>query len=505
MNKKSYKNLLLGFGLLAAAVSIAVFNSVSNVSSVFLGIMASLLSIFAAVYLVSDVLERSRSYQDDRARIDEKNQEYFAEAERLDVFSTDRMFNDEFDAHASSPAYASESADDFLDDEIAKYVDPGFKALDLAKELLAFAEEKGMRFERTAIESLTASLITSGLVIVDGLSSEDFNAFMLILSEYFASRPHVDRLDGELADCYEVFFSHDAHGDRAKKAAALAIEDAIADGVKINILALDNVNEKTFEQLLKPFTAYLLSPKDKNDIKIYNDRGANVGYNVTKNLKLIIRLEDSAPVDLLPVALLRAASYNHLSFVKCQPAAAHGEYHGCNIHQLYYILEKEGHASDVGEQIYRKIDKLEEYARSRASYGIGNKLWISLERQLSVLLALEKELEEAADIAVATKLLSSVCAVLRGTEAKEDETLKGMIEFIFGEENVSACTRFINTLQVRNMLFAEKIAAEEARKAEEAARGEELVPADAIDVSDKYEQVALTTDENGDAQTKGEE
>ena len=89
---------------------------------------------------------------------------------------------------------------------------------------------------------------------------------------------------------------------------------------------------------------------------------------------------------------------------------------------------------------------MEKFIFTHSGYKIGNKLWLTFEKQIGLLLAAKKELTEAVDIAIATKLLPSMSASIKNLLTKDDETLKAKLEFIFGEENISFCSKFIDSL-----------------------------------------------------------
>lgn len=482
MKKRSLKNIIIGFCLLAIAASLAVFNTAMDISSVFLGVVASILAIFAVVFLVADMLDRSRSYEDDLERINAKNQEQFAEAEQLQMLSTDKMFNDEFDAH-NDEEYADVSADDDSDDDIGDYIDGEFKLADLAAELAAFAENRGIKLDAESADILAVSLASSRMILLDGIGAEEFNSLSLILSEYFASSAYVDTVDETVKDTYSLFFNNDSNGDHMKRASAYALEAAADSKEKVQILAVNGVDAESFEFLSKPFETYITSPKDKNEIRIYNEHGVNVGYNIPKNLRILVRLTDHTPVDTLPVSVMRMISYNRISAVKSLKGEEHPEYHGCNRYQLEHIYKSESSADAISDKIFAKIDDLEKYASSHSGYKIGNKLWLAFEKYVGLLLSTGKEVGQAADVAIANKLLPSMAAALRGRLSSDDETLKGTVDFIFGDEGAAACSKFITVLNEKNERLAE-YEAELAKAAEAEAHENNAEVSENVDEAD---------------------
>ena len=450
MNKKSFKehkNLLTGIGALALALSIIIFNSAMEISSIFLGLVSGILTVVAVAFFISEMIERNHRYENYKTEIAKRNAEHFVDAEKISVLSTDRMFNDEFDTHRENNDINPDKAEDLREEEANKHIDTSFKLKDMAKEIALLCEERGMRLESGVADNLAVALVSSKMIIVDGMTSESFNSLLKILSEYFNTKTYADKIENEIKDSADFFFKFDEHGDFTKRASLLALEDAASADERVYLLGMDDMSAYALEEFTKTFTGYLASSKAKNDVQIYNAQGKNVGYTVHKNLKLIVRLSDSTTVDMVSSSILRMAAYTSVGFVKCQPAEEHAGYHGANRYQLDYIFEKESSAATVSEQVYKKIDKLEGYVASHSSYGIGNKLWLALEKQIGLFLSLECDIKEATDAAVAMKLLPTMAGALKNNLSEEDETLQGTLEFTFGEENVLLSTKFITSLQ----------------------------------------------------------
>ena len=446
MKNKSMKNILVGLASLTLAIGLAVFNTATDLSSVFIGVVAGILAGLSIFFFVTELVERSHNYENELDKVNEKNKEYFADAEQINVFSTDRMFYEEFDAREQS--YSDTGVTDYINDiEMSHYIDADFKLANMAAELAVFCEERGMRLGAGVAENIVVSLAGSKLLILDGIGSEDFNSLMLLISEYFTTKAYIDKVTGPVNESYDLFFSYDNFGEYVKRPTVLAIEAASAVPDLIHFAAVDGLDASSFEKYVKPFINHISSARDHNLVRILNEQGANVGYNVSRNLKLVVRLDDVTPLDTLPTTVLRMASYTHVSLVRCMQSSEWSSYHGCNRYQLEYMHEKESVASNVSENVYKKIDKLESFVSAHSDYRIGNKLWLALEKQIGMLLSTKKETEDALDVAMATRLIPSMAAALRNNLTKEDETLRETIEFIFGDENVSVCKKLIESIE----------------------------------------------------------
>lgn len=468
MKSKSIKNVFFGLGSLLIAISLATFMVVTETMSVFLGILAGLTAIFAIQFFVVAIVERSQHEAAERERIDKLNEVHFSTAEELAAPSAELMFREEFDAQSEEAEAAAEIEESYFDETLRKYVNADFGISELCDELSDYIQAHGLKPENGVVNSIVTSLMTSRLLILEGISSEDFNALMVILSEYFGTRTYVETVEDNVKEAHELLFAYDHHDDHAKKPATLALEESPTAPEKLHLLGLDGIGAECIEHLASPFSKYLLSPREKNEIIIYNENGANVGFTIANNLRLILRPADVVAIEQLPVSLLRGASCVVASFVKCPAAAEYPQYHGCNRHQLDYINAMNNLADTITEDTYKRIDKLEAYAAEHAEFGIGNKLWLAVEKQLGLLLASGKEIYEALDITVSAKILPAICSALKGKLTEDDESIKDKINFIFGEEYTDLCTKLLSFITAAYE-YAENY---EAHKAAEAAARE---------------------------------
>ncbi len=448
--KKTVKNILVGIGSLALAVSLAVFNITTGAASVFLGVLAGILAVVAILFFIIEAVERSRAHAADRKRIAEANKEYFEEAEQIPVLSTDRMFKDEFDAVKEERI---PDADVFASDnefDNSEFIDDKFRIIDAVNEFNKFASDRGYKLGNGVAENLFSSLTVSRLMIFNGLSTEEFNGFIGLLSEYFESIVCVDNASKNESEneSSSVFFNYDHQWDHKNKSILNALQAASGTNKKVQISAIDGITADNVSEWLEPFMKYIRSPKKRNEISVFDSYGKNYGYNIARNLWITLRLEDGHTVDMLPDAVVKSAAVVKISFVKCQEEEDRTMPHGFTSYQADYMVLKESGKYDVSEEIWKKIDRLEKYASDYSDYAIGNKLWRELEKQLGMLLSCNLEMADAVDAAIAGRLLPSITAKLRGKLGKEDKTVLQSLEFIFGEDSIQYSKAYIDSLTV---------------------------------------------------------
>ena len=442
--KKSYKNIIFGISAIVLAIGLSVFNTVMELSSVFLGLVTMALAVGAIVFFVMEAKERNLKYQQERARIDEANKAHFEGAETVTGVNASKLFHDEFDAQDKAVVEEANQVEEYLDEQIAEYLDSRFTISDAVSEFLQFANEKGYKFNRGSVENLLASMASSKL-IVTAMPDDEFNSCILLLSQYFGTETYVDNYGSAGEDKSDTFFAHDANGDKVRKNIMLALAAAAGSPEKIVISATRGVGCDAIHHIITPFARYISAQRDKNSIEIYNKVGANIGYTIAPNLWLVINLASGESVTRLPISIARSAALCSLVFSKGKKADTHSNIHGLNRYQLRYLADK-ARVSEISEDMWKKVDKLEKYAREYSDYNIGNKLWRNFEKHISILIACGLESSDAADAAMATRLLPSIAVAVSSNLTKDDQGILETLEFIFGSENIAVSRETVKTL-----------------------------------------------------------
>ena len=466
--KKGITNIVAGVVSLALAIALAVFNITTHAASMALGIIAGILALGSILFFIVETLERSRMHAEERKRIKKANEEYFEEAEQIPILSTDKMFADAFDAEDDEVEETHHAVIDEDDEfDYSEYLDTKMMLSDAVAEFNRFAAERGYKMGRGVTENLFASFTVSRLLILNGLSAADFNAFVMLISEYFGCVPCLDKVDTTKTGS-NLFFEADAEGYGAKKNIFRALENAAADHSKVSISAVDDITAANANEWLSPIMRYVRSPKRKNTVIMRDSYGEKLSFVIGTNLWMLARLSEYDAVDMLPIETVKCAPVVQISFTKCPVSDDQSVSHGFSAYQVDYMRSQAAGKYEVAEETWKKIDKIEKYANQYGNYTIGNKLWLDLEKQMEMLLACELEMDDAADMAVATKILPSVSVSLRGKLGEEDKTVLQTVEFVFGTDHTEYAKFYMDSLIVKEReTEVEETPAEEA-PAEEA-------------------------------------
>lgn len=105
-------------------------------------------------------------------------------------------------------------------------------------------------------------------------------------------------------------------------------------------------------------------------------------------------------------------------------------------YQFEKLIENARRNFELSENLWKRLDKLEEYIQSLDSnYKINNKLWLRLEKYVSMYLSVGGVEEEALDSVVAHYVINTMIPSVLGSKAK-NEKFTVTLENIFGEGHV---------------------------------------------------------------------
>ena len=472
--KKTFKNIVFGIISLLLAVSIGIFNSAVSISSPFLNIVAIILAVMSVVFFIVHAKDRNAEHERQRQEVEEKNSNHFSGAEEIPVPSLDAMFREEFDADTSEQDSAKEIKADTFVDEYLSHVDKNFTLTKAASDFMTFANERGFKFDKGVVEELFAALCTSRLIVLEHLSSSDFTSIMSVVSEYFESPAFIDTVDGEYESEYDAFFdSSDSEADTKRNVVAAMIA---AKNMKENLhfAALDGARLESLFTYVKPLIRYIKTPDINSYVSIHNENGIETKYYIPANLWFIINPCENEFASYLPQTISKLCTTLKISFTKTKPQEDRTPVAKFKFYQMYHFIDKLSSISVVSEELWKKLDKLESYAKNLCGWQIGNKLWLGLEKHIAALSGMEIEETEAFDSAISSMIMPSLYDALDGKIQKDDRTLSETVEAIFGEETLPKTVAFIKRAAAASAAKkeADALKEKEAKKAQEALAAE---------------------------------
>ena len=435
--KRTVRNIISGVILIVLAVFLRVYCHSNAIDSDFLNVFSLALALVSAGFFIMEIADRMRIASEEKILIQKANQEHFEDAVTTKIFSTEQMFREEFENDAEEEIAHAFDLDD-LSEEYLAYVDDKFDFLTATKEFALFASERGCKLDANTVREIFASISSSRLMIVNGMSEDDFELLMKVLCEYFRSEVHIDKVDESYTDEGSVLFEGDA--EHKKREAMLAIEAARAERPKMHLLGLTNVKFADMANYFAPFVKYAKSPNGHNSVTVGSGRNANT-YYIPKNIWLVLNLASGENVENIPESVSEVSSLCNIVISKCEVAEIATSVHKFYYYQIDFLSDRIAAKCDVNESEWKKLDSFSAFVNGYVPFAIGNKQWIGIERYIAVFEGCGGDADVAFDRALAVRLIPSVISAASKAEKRID--LIDGINTAFGDSEISACRKVI--------------------------------------------------------------
>lgn len=441
--KKSKFNFIAGVSAIVLSVILKLYCVFANVDGLFFDIFALAIALAGVAHFISAYRHRLNENAKQREAVIEASQELFSNAETVSVNYADSLFSKEFDTHEEEISHEAEEKVEGVDSELLVYIDKEQTFESAAAEFESFALERGCQFEKATVRNIFASLASSRLMVVKGMDDNAFRKLVFLLSSYFDSSAFVDRVDSTYESESSLLFHDDGHGNRTKTNALNAIESARNVRHCIHFAALENVIPSALTKYFIPYAKYVKNPLANHHVTVVGAGYAESSYYMPQNLWFILNLANGESADRLPDFISEVATVNTFNFKEVQGASNHTSVKRFTYYQMEHLAEKTVNNTYVPEDIWKKVDKLEEYVKSHTTYSLTNKMWLCFEKYAYVSIACGADTNDAVDRALCAKLMPSIVAVLKGNLSNDDRNISDTLDVLFGEECVENCKKLI--------------------------------------------------------------
>jgi hypothetical protein len=443
--KKSVLNIIAGIAAILLAVLLKVYCIATDSNALFFDIIAVILAIFGWVFFVAEIIARKKDKKTDEESISQANAESFAEAETVEISSVEQLFAKEFDVnYQENEASAQTEHSDGIEAENMVFVDSNYDISAASREFAAVAKEKGLEFDENDAHKLFSSMASSRVLLFHSMSEKTFESLMLLLGNYFQSPICLDKSEnGTYENIEGVLFKSDATGTYTKTNAMLAIESAKNMPQNVHFIGIDGVKASKMADWFAPIAKYSKNPYAHELFKAHNEQNAEMSYYVPENVWFAINLSSAEAYAEIPSSVAEMAAVNTFTVDECAPVANYDPVHGFTYYQMEYFCDKLSSSLTVGEDVWKKLDKFEKFVSLYTTFSFGNRLWLSVERYISLALACGMKCETGLDECMAAKILPSVVIALNGKIPNSDTGLVETMSAIFGEENIFACKKAV--------------------------------------------------------------
>ena len=401
------------------------------------------LALFIAFYIIMDIrtvrrIKKAKA-EEDRAR----SEQNFDNAISVESISADELFVKEFDeVIANAKMVKARKGFDLSD--FSQFVDHDMTFASAGRELLQFAKERGVDLSDEACASLLSSFATSRFLMMNSMDDAKLQKLTRMLSEFFGCPFVSEQINQSFMDG-SLLYTVDEQGQSKESSVPQMINDANEHKETIHFVTLTDVKAEDFANLFSQYIRYFNNPERECKIAI---KGMDDKIVLPENIWIIVSLADGNRVQNLPIYMTELMSVVNVDYLDCEEQEEKHEFRSLGYYQINYLAERCKNGFVMSEQLWKKVDSLEEYVHKHSSYRFGNKLWLRLEKYISVLCSCEYELQPALDNAIDAILLAVIQTVLEGKLEDDDRGLLEAIELYFGEENVPCCRKTLKGVVV---------------------------------------------------------
>ncbi len=355
----------------------------------------------------------------------------FADAEVVDTDAIESLFVEEFDVPEEMAKREVEVYTE-KDDGLYAYMAVDTTLPAISAEMVRFFENEGLRMSAQMADAVLAAMMTSRLLIVRNDTYGIFARFVRLLGEFFGTESHLDEVQTVEGAEQTLLHLRYANGIKQETEILHGIYAAQGNANKAHFLGLRNVHFDEMGHLLMPYIRYFSNPQNT-----YAVSEGDLSVSLPANLWFVLGVADGESIENIESFVANFAAVIDLRVEQTEGGEQTVMAQSINCQQMEALVFRSKQSTEIDEDLWKEVDRLENFVNERTPYHIGNKLFLQLERYLAVYTTCGGTMQQAMDSAVAVKLLPAIMANLKGLESMAEVDLIQTLESIFGEENVA--------------------------------------------------------------------
>ncbi|MBQ9744210.1 MAG: glycoside hydrolase family 3 C-terminal domain-containing protein [Clostridia bacterium] len=437
--KKFWKLNLIGILAIIAALCLDFYALVIenyDISLILIGINAGILLLAFAMFLISGLRKSSYKKKMRMSRENEKKT-MIQQAEVKTYSAIEELFAEEFDTIEEE--VASETEEKVYWDDTSRYIDSSYKVTDAFANLDGFMRERGVALSSDGAARILSAMCSSRLIISD-IKGDCADSVYINLAKYLGSPIYIENVENGYLTGGNLLYCECEDGEVTETNVIQAIEHGMEHKDTVHIVVLKNLYSKDAWGLFIPYLRYFSNPQRECSVTA-KDMGA--GKTLPENLWFILEPADGECIGDISAPLLKSATVMRLGCSVCDETEEKTEYRSVGYYQLSHFVDYNKGRFTMNEDLWKKIDSLEAYVNAHTPYHIGNKLWLQIEKYLSVMACHEDSVDINLDIALSSNLIPEVVSALKGKVSAEEKNLLETVEQLFGEDKIPECRKAI--------------------------------------------------------------
>ncbi len=414
--------------LLLISIAVCITIDLNDIINISIGALA------AFTFILGIVLIKRASKQEAFAK-EENKQSSLNDAKNLPVASIKDLFEYEFKEEEKIQEEIEEEEDESPD--IAKIND--LTPADLAS-FRDFAANGGISITANTVTELIPALLSSRLILAKNDDENSLEKLISLLSDFCGGDYVYDALDESYTRGEKLLTVVNENGVASESVFADFIKNAQLNLEKPHFIILDYLTSENAAMLLSPYIRYFENPNAGFKITV----GSNT-YYLPKNLWFIADYEERA--EALPRQINELAAYVHEISLGADAVESNSfEEKNITITALHSLAKKARESLGDNENLWKKLDALEDYVFSRCGYRMGNRFWLKTENYFASALETKKLIASdsehgvdadsyaAMDYTLANSVMPTLYSAISRCGQDEIKNLFSELERNFGED-----------------------------------------------------------------------
>ncbi len=410
------------------------FWDIGNQPSLFSMISAGCTALGVLLEIVYAIWHKIQSSVQ-KKREEHATKELFQDVEVVDASAIEELFVEEFDVPEEA---ARREVEQYTEKDEGLYA---YMAVDttlpaLTAELMQFFEAHGLRISVKMARHILSSMLTSRLLVVRSDVEDEFERFVTLMGLFFGSESHLHTMQGRDDEGSLLYTYRD--GRMTETPILYGLYAAQSASQKAHFMGLSGVRYHQMGHLLMPYIRYFSHPQNS-----YNVSELDTVVSLPANLWFVLGVADGESIEDMEPFVANFAAVIDLELEPCEFSEQPHQPEAPSCPQMEALVFRSKKATDIDEDLWKEVDRLESFVNERTPYHIGNKLFLQLERFLSVYIGCDGDMTSAMDSAVSAKLLPAILSDLKGNESMAEIDMLQVLESIFGEDNVMQCAHML--------------------------------------------------------------
>ena len=300
-----------------------------------------------------------------------------------------------------------------------------------------FAATKGVSVEMSSVRSMFAAMASGKILLMSCKNKEILPAFISAVCEYFGVSGKASASD-EWHSQEDLLWQKVGAAEYALSDISNAINSACKTPERNCVILIENVGMGNLNDYFSAFLDYANFPSEEHVISFGEDVSLKMPSNVCI---MLFPSSDNFLEELTPAAAHAGILVEIVAGKSAPAAAAEDEIKVISRPALEELVSEAREQFFLTETVWKKLDEFTEAVNANERFNIDNKSLLQLEKYTSVLMECGGDENEA----LVNMFTAKIIPLLKVSKAYKKEAggkmLYGIIEKLFGEENLSAVQR----------------------------------------------------------------